>query len=84
MVLFLNKYLDLDMVYLDEDKLISEGKLIELYFKLDWCLDLFLFWMYISYLCIYCWELLEKLNGFWVGYKGSYEYDLIFCLSEVS
>lgn len=84
MVLFLNRYLDLDMIYFDEDKLISEGKLIELYFKLNWFLDLFLFWMYIGYLCIYCWELLEKLNGFWVGYESSYEYDLIFCLSEVS
>lgn len=84
MALFLNKHPDSDMVYSDEDKLTSEGKLIEPYFKPDWCPDSFLSRMYTSHLCIYRRELLEKLNGFRVGYKGSYEYDLILRLSEVS
>lgn len=84
MALFLNKHPDLDMVYSDEDKLTSEGKLIEPYFKPDWCPDSFLSRMYTGHLCIYRRELLEKLNGFRVGYESSYEYDLILRLSEVS
>ncbi|MDE5101871.1 MAG: tetratricopeptide repeat protein [Trichodesmium sp. St19_bin2] len=84
MVLFLNRYPDSDMIYSDEDKLTSEGKLIEPYFKPNWSPDSFLSRMYTGHLCIYRRELLEKLNGFRVGYESSYEYDLILRLSEVS
>ncbi|OZH54336.1 hypothetical protein AFK68_11600 [Hydrocoleum sp. CS-953] len=84
MALFLNKHPDSDMVYSDEDKLTSEGKLTEPYFKPDWSPDSFLSRMYTGHLCIYRRELLEKLNGFRVGYESSYEYDLILRLSETS
>ncbi|MGD1807591.1 tetratricopeptide repeat protein [Dapis sp. BLCC M126] len=84
MVLFLNKHPDSDMVYSDEDKLTTEGKLTQPYFKPDWCPDSFLSRMYTGHLCIYRRELLEKLNGFQVGYESSYEYDLILRLSEAS
>ncbi|MGD1705185.1 tetratricopeptide repeat protein [Dapis sp. BLCC M229] len=84
MALFLNKHPESDMVYSDEDKLTSEGKLTEPYFKPDWCPDSFLSRMYTGHLCIYRRELLEKLNGFRVGYESSYEYDLILRLSETS
>ncbi|MGK7919195.1 MAG: tetratricopeptide repeat protein [Trichodesmium sp.] len=83
-VLFLNKHPDSDMVYSDEDKLTKEGKLTEPYFKPDWCPDSFLSRMYTGNFCIYRRELLEKLNGFRVGYEGNYEYDLILRLSETS
>ncbi len=84
MVLFLNKHPEADMVYSDEDKLTTEGKLTEPYFKPNWCPDSFLSRMYTGHLCIYRRELLQKLNGFRVGYEGSYEYDLILRLSEAS
>ncbi|NES04402.1 MAG: tetratricopeptide repeat protein [Okeania sp. SIO2F4] len=84
MALFLNKHPDADMIYSDEDKLTSQGKLTQPYFKPDWCPDSFLSRMYTGHLCIYRRELLEKLNGFRVGYESSYEYDLILRLTEVS
>ncbi|NEQ39633.1 MAG: tetratricopeptide repeat protein [Okeania sp. SIO3I5] len=84
MALFLNKHPDADMIYSDEDKLTSQGKLTEPYFKPDWCPDSFLSRMYTGHLCIYRRELLEKLNGFRVGYQSSNEYDLILRLSEIS
>jgi glycosyltransferase involved in cell wall biosynthesis len=80
--LLLNRYPDADMIYSDEDKLSEDGKLVEPFFKPDWCPDSFLSRMYTCHLGVYRHSLINQIGGFRVGYEGSQDYDLVLRLTE--
>ncbi len=78
----LNKQVDADMIYSDEDKINDDGLLSDAYFKPDWCPDSFLSRMYICHLGIYRRSIVEEINGFRLGYEGSQDYDLVLRFTE--
>jgi len=81
-VLLLNKHPEADMIYSDEDKIDENGKLLQPFFKPDWCPDSFLSRMYTSHLGIYRRKLINTIGNFRTGYEGSEEYDLVLRLTE--
>ncbi|MBW4576927.1 MAG: glycosyltransferase family 2 protein [Aphanothece sp. CMT-3BRIN-NPC111] len=80
--LLLNRHLDADMIYSDQDQMQQNGKLRNPFFKPDWCPDSFLSRMYTSHLGIYRRSLLTEIGGFRIGYEGSQDYDLVLRLTE--
>nr|RNJ71212.1 MAG: tetratricopeptide repeat protein [Leptolyngbya sp. IPPAS B-1204] len=82
MVALLNRHLEADMIYSDEDKLDPQGHRTHPFFKPDWCPDSFLSRMYTCHLGLYRRQLVERVGGFQVGYEGSQDYDLVLRLSE--
>jgi O-antigen biosynthesis protein len=80
--LLLNQHPDADMIYSDEDKLSSNGKRCDPFFKPDWCPDSFLSRMYTCHLGVYRRSALSKIGGFRTGFEGSQDYDLVLRLVE--
>ncbi|MEI7690679.1 MAG: glycosyltransferase, partial [bacterium] len=78
----LNDNLALDFIYSDEDKIDEEGTRKDPYFKPDWAPELFLSQMYTCHLGVYRRSIMEKINGFRVGYEGSQDYDLVLRFIE--
>jgi glycosyltransferase involved in cell wall biosynthesis len=64
------------LIYSDEDKIDSRGNRSDPYFKPDWNRDLFLSHNLISHLGVYYKPIIDKIQGFRVGYEGSQDYDL--------
>jgi glycosyltransferase involved in cell wall biosynthesis len=75
-VVELNAYPDVDIIYSDEDRIGSDGVRHSPYFKTDWNPELFLAHNMISHLGVYRRSLIEKIGGFRQGYEGSQDYDL--------
>ena len=65
-----------DLIYSDEDKIDSDGKRSDPFFKPDWTPDLFLSSMYTGNLVVYNKKIIDKTGGFREGYDGCQEYDL--------
>ncbi len=82
MALFLNQHPEADMIYSDEDKLNEQGKLIDPFFKPDWCPDSLLSRMYTCHLSVYRHSLVKQVGRFRVGYEGSQDYDLVLRVTE--
>lgn len=80
--LLINRQPEVDMIYSDEDKLDDQEKLIDPYFKPDWCPDSFLSRMYTCHLGVYRRSLIKKIGGFRAGYEGSQDYDLVLRFTE--
>ncbi|MBI4378642.1 MAG: glycosyltransferase family 2 protein [Nitrospinae bacterium] len=81
-VKLLQEYPDADMIYSDEDKITSEGKRFNPFFKPDWSPDLFLSQMYTCHFGIYRKKLVDEIGGFKEGFDGSQDYDLVLRLTE--
>jgi glycosyltransferase involved in cell wall biosynthesis len=81
-VKLLNQNSELDLIYSDEDKIDMEGNRFDPAFKPQWSPDLLLGTNYISHLGIYRKSIMEKINGFRVGYEGSQDYDLVLRFTE--
>ncbi|MDQ0890937.1 glycosyltransferase involved in cell wall biosynthesis [Paenibacillus sp. V4I9] len=81
-VKFLNKHLDADMIYSDEDKISMEGERHSPFFKPDWSPDTLLSQMYTCHLGVYRTSLIKKLGGFRKGFEGSQDYDLVLRVTE--
>jgi len=81
-VKLLQKHPDADMIYSDEDKIDTKGKLSDPYFKPDWSPDLFLSNMYTCHFGVYRREILEEIKGFRKGFEGSQDYDLVLRFTE--
>jgi O-antigen biosynthesis protein len=75
-VVTINAKPDLDIIYSDEDKIDSDGRRRQPYFKTDWNPDLILGHNMMSHLTVYRRSLLEKVGRFREGYEGSQDYDL--------
>ncbi len=78
----LNKHPEADLIYSDEDKISSEGKRIEPYFKPDWSPDLFLSYNYICHFSLFRKKMIDRIKGFRTGLEGSQDYDLLLRFTE--
>jgi glycosyltransferase involved in cell wall biosynthesis/SAM-dependent methyltransferase len=78
----LNDFPQADLIYSDEDKLDSNGKRYDPYFKPDWNPDLFLSQNYISHLGVYRTSLVREIGGFRLGYEGAQDWDLAMRVVE--
>lgn len=66
----LNVYLELDVIYSDEDKIDVDGNCFDLYFKVDWLFDILMGNNYIFYLGVYWISIVKEFGGFCKGYEG--------------
>ncbi len=73
---------DVDLVYSDEDKIDRRGRLVEPFFKPDWCPDLLMGMNYVSHLGVYRRSLVEEVGGFRSGFEGSQDWDLVLRVAE--
>jgi GT2 family glycosyltransferase len=67
---------DVQMIYSDEDKILSKGKRYCPSFKPDWNQDLFQSCNMISHLTAYRTDLIREIGGFRQGYEGAQDYDI--------
>jgi glycosyltransferase involved in cell wall biosynthesis len=67
---------DANLIYSDEDKIDTNGRRYDPYFKPDWQPDLLLGQNFISHLGVYRTEVIRNVGGFRVGYEGSQDWDL--------
>ncbi|MDH4390396.1 MAG: glycosyltransferase family 2 protein [Aquabacterium sp.] len=65
------------IVYSDEDKLDTQGRRCDPFFKPDWAPDLLLSQNYVSHLGVYRRSLVEAVGGFRAGFEGAQDYDLL-------
>ncbi|WP_204489886.1 glycosyltransferase family 2 protein [Archangium primigenium] len=78
----LNAHPDADVLYSDEDKLDTQGRRFDPYFKPDWNLELFRAQNLISHLGVYRTSLVREVGGFRTGVEGSQDYDLALRVVE--
>jgi GT2 family glycosyltransferase len=78
----LNQRRELNLIYSDEDKIDSEGRGTEPFFKPDWSPDLFLSMNYLAHFVVVRRALLIESGGFRSGYNGSQHYDLLLRVTE--
>jgi glycosyltransferase involved in cell wall biosynthesis len=67
---------DAQFIYSDEDKIDTEDRRFDPYFKPDWNPDLNNGQNYTSHLSVYRTDLIRALGGFRKGYEGSQDWDL--------
>lgn len=79
---YLNRYPETDVVYSDEDKLLTSGELGDPFFKPDWSPALLLSANYITHLTLIRRALVEEVGGFRSAFDGSQDYDLLLRCSE--
>jgi len=78
----IDKNPDAAIIYSDEDRIDSEGRRFEPYFKPDWDYDLFLGQNLISHLGAYRADLAHKVRGFREGFEGSQDWDFALRVVE--
>ncbi len=72
---------DADLIYSDEDRFDSDGRL-EPRFKPAWSPDLLLSCMYLAHFCVYRKSIFDQIEGFREGFDGSQDYDLALRFTE--
>jgi GT2 family glycosyltransferase/2-polyprenyl-3-methyl-5-hydroxy-6-metoxy-1,4-benzoquinol methylase len=80
----LNEQPELDFLYSDEDKKEPDGRLTEAFFKPGWSPDLLMSVNYVTHFSVYRREILEKVEGFRLGFDGSQDYDLVLRVTELT
>ena len=83
-VRILNENPELDYLYSDEDKKELDGRVTEAFFKPGWSPDLLMSVNYVTHFSVYRREVLEKVDGFRLGYDGSQDYDLVLRVTELT
>ncbi|MBK8506186.1 MAG: glycosyltransferase family 2 protein [Saprospiraceae bacterium] len=78
----LNDDAELDFIYSDEDKITTDGVLVDPHFKPDWSPETFGSMMYTCHLSVFRKSMLVGLGGFRVGFEGSQDYDLVLRVTE--
>ena len=73
-----------DLIYSDEDRLVSGGRRSRPHFKPAWCPDLLLSCMYLAHFCVYRRAIVERIGGFRPGFEGSQDYDLALRFTETT
>jgi len=81
-VKLLNQKSELDFIYSDEDKITTEGKRRDPFFKPDWSPDMFLSYNYICHFTTIRKCLVNKVGGFREEYDGSQDYDLFLRVTK--
>ena len=72
----------LDIVYSDEDFLDPSGERCTPHFKSDWNPYLLYSHNYVTHLCVYRRELVERVGGLRAGVEGAQDYDLLLRCSR--
>lgn len=67
---------NLDLIYSDEDKIETDGRHVDPFFKPDWSPEYFLTCMYTCHLGVYRRSLVRELGGFRSDYDTAQDYDL--------
>ena len=84
-VKLLNRFPEADLIYSDEDKIESNGKRVEPFFKPDYSPDLFLSRNYLCHFCMIRKSIVDEAGRFRPGYEGAQDYDLILrCIDETA
>jgi GT2 family glycosyltransferase len=78
----INKNSRAALIYSDEDKTDTKGRLLEPYFKCDWNYHLFLSQNMVSHLGVYKTVIVREIGGFRKGFEGSQDYDLALRFTE--
>jgi GT2 family glycosyltransferase len=78
----LNQDPQADFFYSDEDKIDTQGKRFEPFFKPDWSPDLLLSENYVGHLVVLRTDLARKLGGLNPDLDGSQDYDLVLRASD--
>jgi glycosyltransferase involved in cell wall biosynthesis len=78
----INQHPDADFIYSDEDKIDTQGRRKDPFFKPDWSPDYFHACMYTCHLGVYRTSLIREIGGFRPGYDGSQDYDLVLRVVE--
>ena len=73
----INEDRNLKLIYSDEDKIDINAHRYLPHFKSSWNRDMFYSHNYICHFVVIQKEILEKVEGFRVGYEGSQDYDLL-------
>jgi GT2 family glycosyltransferase len=73
---------DLDLIFSDEDKIDTDGKRREPWFKSDWNYDLMLSQNAVVHLAVFRRRLVEEVGGFRSSFDGSQDYDLTLRVAE--
>ena len=72
-------------IYSDEDKIDTEGRRSNAYFKSDWNIDLFYSQNMFSHLGAFHTGLLREIGGFRLGFEGSQDYDVVLrCIERIA
>jgi GT2 family glycosyltransferase/glycosyltransferase involved in cell wall biosynthesis len=79
---WLNADPSLDLLYSDEDKLDQDGRLVMPHFKPAWSPDQLTSMNYLCHLLVVRRELLNRVDGFRMGFDGSQDHDLVLRLVE--
>ena len=81
---YINRKPNSEFLYSDEDKIDENDNRYDAYFKPDFAPDTLRCQNYICHFSIFKKVLMEKLNGFQVGYDGAQDYDIFLRMSEVT
>ncbi len=80
----LNKEERWDILYSDEDKIDTNDKRQNPYFKSDWAPDSLMSGNYICHLCVYRKALIDQVGGLRAGYEGAQDHDLLLRTTEIT
>ncbi|MEP7042441.1 MAG: glycosyltransferase family 2 protein [Dokdonella sp.] len=70
------------LIYSDEDKIDTQGRRFDPYFKPDWNIELLRGHNCFSHLGVYALDLLHAVGGFRKGLEGSQDWDLVLRCAE--
>lgn len=83
-VKLLQEHREADIIYSDEDKLETNGKRCDPFFKPDWSPEYLLSCNYVCHFGVYRKTLVNEIGGFRPGFDGSQDYDLVLRAVEKS
>ena len=75
-VLEIDRHPDAELIYSDEDKIDSEGRRYDPYFKPDFSRELFRSQNYLNHLTVHRAQNIRAAGGWRPGFEGSQDYDL--------
>jgi GT2 family glycosyltransferase len=81
-VLAINQHPMVDIIYSDEDKIDEQGRHQVAHFKPDWAPDHLLSRNYMGHVVVLKKTLMDKIQGFRLGFEGSQDYDLLLRATE--
>ncbi len=73
---------ELDVIYSDEDMLLSDGQYGKPFFKPDWSPDLLLSVNYVCHFLVLRRDVVDQVGGFRPGFDGSQDHDLVLRATE--
>ncbi len=73
---------EIDVMYSDEDMLLSDGQYGKPFFKPDWSPDLLLSVNYVCHFLVLRRDLVERAGGFRPGFDGAQDHDLVLRATE--